>query len=450
MSQHQALSTVDSVTESDLRDVELTETETVNENGGRNGAGGGYHNVMPAAERQPSQSQSQSQQKSLRFKGTAFDESTLVWKEIVKFVDDGTEDKKQILFGVSGVAKPGEMVALMGPSGSGKTTLLNVLGGRGRANMTGLVSINGRSFTKSMRKQIAYVLQEDIFYTELTVKQQLTITSHLRLPDTLSNEEKEAAVDHVIKTLRIKKCENTKILLVSGGEKKRCNIGTELLTNPSILLLDEPTSGLDSTAAHALINTMRFMADEKMTIISSIHQPSSKVFYKFDKLILLADGHIAYCGPPSKCLEYLAKLNFSPPSDYNPADFVMDLVNSDEEHTHGNDDDEENPGEDIAKSVRKLLTDKWDNASTLREAEDAYASVGGMGGEQAEGDDDDYEEFKYPSGYMTQFKVLFQRALIISKGSVAKTTQLVQTLLISCTYSYRNYYIMYIYADIMS
>lgn len=407
MSEHQSLPT--SETDSTLRDVELID----------NGRG---------AARVGQEANAMSKQRSLRFGG--FDESTLVWNKIIKFVDDGTEEKKQILFGVSGVAKPGEMVALMGPSGSGKTTLLNVLGGRGRANMTGLVSINGRAFTKSMRKQIAYVLQEDIFYTELTVKQQLTITSHLRLPDSVSNEEKAAAVDHVIKTLRIKKCEDTKILLVSGGEKKRCNIGTELLTNPSILLLDEPTSGLDSTAAHALINTMRFMADEKMTIISSIHQPSSKVFYKFDKLVLLADGHIAYCGPPSKCLAYLAKLGFTPPGDYNPADFIMDLVNSDEEHTHGDDDDPENPGEDIAKSVRKLLTDKWDNSVTEQEAADACPTgVRGAGGGE---DDEAGEEFKYPSGYVTQFSILFSRALIISKGSVTKTTQLVQTLLISC------------------
>jgi ABC-type multidrug transport system ATPase subunit len=302
--------------------------------------------------------------------------------------------------------------------------------------MKGVVSINGKAFTKNMRKQIAYVLQEDIFYTELTVKQQLTITSHLRLPEAVTHEEKAAAVDHVIKTLRIKKCQDTKILLISGGEKKRCNIGTELLTNPSILLLDEPTSGLDSTAAHALINTMRFMADEKMTLISSIHQPSSKVFYKFDKLILLADGHIAYCGPPAKCLAYLATLNFSPPSDYNPADFVMDLVNSDDELTRADGDgegegDQESTQEDTAKSIRKLLTDKWDNSATLAEANSIVATSTGDEEVDEEGEDG-YEEFKYPSGYWTQFSILFKRALIISKGSITKTTQLVQTLLISC------------------
>lgn len=71
-------------------------------------------------ERGPNQTDMQTQQ-SLRFNaGGSHEQSTLVWKEIVKFVDDGTEEKKQILFGVSGVAKPGEMIALMGPSGSGE------------------------------------------------------------------------------------------------------------------------------------------------------------------------------------------------------------------------------------------------------------------------------------------------------------------------------------------
>lgn len=146
----------------------------------------------------------------------------------------------------------------MGPSGSGKTTLLNVLGGRALSNTTGEIFINGKRFDKSMRKQIAYVMQEDIFFTNLTVKEQLTFTSRLRLPDTVSAVDKAAAVDNVIKTLAIKKCEDTQICLVSGGEKKRCNIGTELLTNPSVMLLDEPTSGKPPTHIRCLHSLFYF------------------------------------------------------------------------------------------------------------------------------------------------------------------------------------------------
>lgn len=182
-------------------------------------------------------------QHSIRFEGSGLQEAELVWSRINKFVDDSANvgKKKQLLTQISGVAKPGEMTALMGPSGSGKTTLLNILGGRGLSEVTGDVYINNAKFQKSMRKTIAYVLQEDLFFTQLTVREQLTITSHLRLPSTLSDDAKKDAVDNVIKVLRIEKCSNTQIMLISGGEKKRTNIGTELLTNPSIVLLDEPT-----------------------------------------------------------------------------------------------------------------------------------------------------------------------------------------------------------------
>jgi ABC-type multidrug transport system ATPase subunit len=188
--------------------------------------------------------------------------------------------------------------------------------------------MNGREYSKCMRKKIAYVMQEDIFFANLTVREQLTFTCQLRLPESVGHTEKEKAVDHVVRTLGIEKCQHTKIMLVSGGERKRCNIGTELLTNPSLILLDEPTSGLDSTAAAALMKTMRGLAEDRMTVIMSIHQPSSRVFYSFDQLMLLADGRTVYYGPPSKCLPYLSTLGFVPPADYNPADFVMDLLNS--------------------------------------------------------------------------------------------------------------------------
>jgi ABC-type multidrug transport system ATPase subunit len=188
--------------------------------------------------------------KSLRFASdkSRFEECNVIWRDLNKFVDtqdaSGAVTKKQILYEVSGYARPGEVVALMGPSGSGKTTLLNVIGGRAMKNMDGDIFVNGKKYSKSMRKKIAYVMQEDIFFMNLTVREQLTFTCQLRLPESVSAEEKMMAVDHVIDTLAIRKCENTQIMLVSGGEKKRCNIGTELLTNPSVMLLDEPTSGV--------------------------------------------------------------------------------------------------------------------------------------------------------------------------------------------------------------
>ncbi len=122
--------------------------------------------------------------------------------------------------------------------GCGKTTLLNTLAGRALSGVTGDIWFNNQRYEKGMKRKLAYVLQQDLFFEQLTVKQQLTYTALLRLPNNLSKSDKIAQVEQVIDQLRIRKCANTPIMLISGGERKRVNIGTELLTNPSALFLD--------------------------------------------------------------------------------------------------------------------------------------------------------------------------------------------------------------------
>lgn len=240
---------------------------------------------------------------------------------------------KTILDEVSGSAEPGEVLALMGPSGSGKTSLLNILSGRSSYD-TGSISINGRPLTSQSRKKlmskIAYVKQSDVFFDHLTVKDQLVYTALLRLPSTVSREDKIVEVDKVISLLRLNKVAGSPIMLCSGGEKKRINIATELLTDPEVLLLDEPTSGLDSTSAVALIELLhKLCRSEKKTVITSIHQPSSAVFRSFDKLLMLAEGNVVFFGTPVCSLSYLSDLGFKTPEGYNAADHWMDLLVSD-------------------------------------------------------------------------------------------------------------------------
>lgn len=269
---------------------------------------------------------------------------------------------KIILNQVSGQAKPGEILALMGPSGSGKTSLLDVLAGRS-VYQDGTVSLNDSIITdspakvKALKRKIAYIKQQDIFFDHLTVKDQLTYTAFLRLGDEYSKEEKQQEVKKVIQLLRLNKCQDTPIRLVSGGERKRVNIGTELLTNPSMIMLDEPTSGLDSTSAVALVDLLFSLAhDHGKTVVTSIHQPSSAVFHKFDKVLFLADGCVVYYGSPSDSLVYCAKLSLECPGGYNAADHWMDLLVEDSaidtvhDDTNGRDrqdghgDEEENVG----------------------------------------------------------------------------------------------------------
>jgi ABC-type multidrug transport system ATPase subunit len=154
--------------------------------------------------------------------------------------------EKVILNNVSGAAFPSEVLALMGPSGSGKTSLLNALSGRSSYD-SGVITINDKPMTgasmKRLMSKIAYVKQNDVFFGHLTVRDQLTYTALLRLPSSLPKASKHEEVDRIIKLLRLSKVADSPIMLLSGGEKKRVNIGTELLTDPAIIMLDEPTSG---------------------------------------------------------------------------------------------------------------------------------------------------------------------------------------------------------------
>merc|ERR1711920_916254 len=127
--------------------------------------------------------------------------------------------------------------------------------------------------------------------------------------------------------LRLEKVADSEIRLLSGGEKKRTNIGTELLTEPCCLLLDEPTSGLDSTSAVSLMKLLQSLArSQQKTVITSIHQPSSALFFAFDQLMLLAEGNAVYFGTPKNSLEYLRSQNMACPDGYNAADHWMDLL----------------------------------------------------------------------------------------------------------------------------
>jgi len=128
----------------------------------------------------------------------------------------------------------------------------------------------------------------------------------LRLPRAWLRKRKIDQVALVVSQLKLQKCENTPISLISGGEKKRLNIGSELLTRPKIMILDEPTSGLDSTTASSLVSTLKALAGEGLTVITSIHQPNSSIFFSFDKLLLLADGEMIYSGRPRDTILYFA------------------------------------------------------------------------------------------------------------------------------------------------
>ena len=140
------------------------------------------------------------------------------------------------------------------------------------------------------------------------MRETITYSALLRLPTTLSKKEMDDIVEATIMEMGLQDCAdglvgNWHIRGISGGEKKRLSIALEILTRPRLLFLDEPTSGLDSASAFFVIQTLRNIALDGRTVISSIHQPSSEVFALFDDLFLLSGGQTTYFGPAKMAVE---------------------------------------------------------------------------------------------------------------------------------------------------
>ncbi|XP_024983429.1 ABC transporter G family member 22-like [Cynara cardunculus var. scolymus] len=256
----------------------------------------------------------------------------VTYKIIIKGMTTSTEEK-DILNGISGAVNPGEVLALMGPSGSGKTTLLSLLGGRLTVpSAGGSITYNDQPHSKFLKSRIGFVTQDDVLFPHLTVKETLTYAALLRLPKTLTKQEKEKRAADVIRELGLERCQDTMIggsfvRGVSGGERKRVCIGNEIIINPSVLFLDEPTSGLDSTTALRIIELLQDIAETEKTVVTTIHQPSSRLFHKFDKLILLGKGSLLYFGKASEAMVYFSSIGCSPMIAMNPAEFLLDLAN---------------------------------------------------------------------------------------------------------------------------
>ncbi|XP_035262830.1 broad substrate specificity ATP-binding cassette transporter ABCG2-like [Anguilla anguilla] len=244
--------------------------------------------------------------------------------------------EKEILKDVSGIMRPG-INAIMGPTGSGKTSLLDVIAGR--KNPTGLrsgqVLVNGKPVTSDLRLSSAYVVQDDILMGTLTVRENLTFSANLRLSrKQYSSLDKEQKVNNVIKELGLQDCADTKIGTeflrgVSGGEKKRCSVGMELITSPSLLFLDEPTTGLDANTANSIISLLHSLSRKGKTVIFSIHQPRYSIFRQFDHLTLMNKGEIIYAGAASQAMDYFEEMGYQREEFNNPADFFLDIINGD-------------------------------------------------------------------------------------------------------------------------
>ena len=243
----------------------------------------------------------------------------------------------KVVNNVSGRLQAATMTALMGGSGAGKTSLLNALCGRAfYGTTTGTVRINGHvASIEDHKHATGFVPQsDDSVHAELTVKENLVYSGRFSLPKGTPLWEIEEYADHVMANLGLSRVSASLVgdvnrRGVSGGEKKRVNIGMELMAKPSILFLDEPTSGLDSSSALLVMGSLKnLVKSARMTICSVIHQPRKQIFDGFDSLLLLGvGGNMVYNGPVGAAQAYFESL---PDPYYLPlgeslADWLIDI-----------------------------------------------------------------------------------------------------------------------------
>lgn len=273
-----------------------------------------------------------------------------------------------ILTSTHGHIAAGQVLAMMGPSGSGKTTLLNALAHRltaGNMNLSGTIKINEQTINAPELSRIArYVEQEDALIGSLTVRETIDFSARLALPRSISKAERLRRVRDAIQSFGIS--EQAEIIIgtplkagISGGQKRRVSVASQLVTSPKILFLDEPTSGLDSAASREVMAYLSRLAKElNLLVVLSIHQPSTTTFDFLDQVMLLSAGKTCFFGARQQLESYFKSIGHEIPLYTNPAEFLLDLVNVDfmEDKV-------------VAKSHLDIIHSSWEDselASTLR------------------------------------------------------------------------------------
>lgn len=334
--------------------------------------------------------------------------------------------EKKILSNVSGIARPGEVLAIMGASGAGKSTLLNTLLFR---NLKGLQVTGSRIANKtivtptSLTALSGYVQQDDLFITTLTVREHLIFQARVRMDRDIPMDKRNERVDQVIHELGLMKTKDTliggeRMKGISGGERKRLSLASEFLTNPPLLFCDEPTSGLDSFMAQSILELLSDLANMGKTVICTIHQPSSQIFSTFDKLLLLAEGKTAYLGDAKKASDFFASVNYPCPTNFNPADhFVQVLAVV--------------PGkEEECRNRIDTICDGFNNSETGLETRSLVKEAETEINEKYQKDANRYSPYK--ASWTEQFSALaWRQALALIKNPMIVQVRLIQAFVIA-------------------
>lgn len=227
--------------------------------------------------------------------------------------------QRQILKGVSGSFRNGQLSAIMGPSGAGKSSLLNAISGFRKSGVKGNIRMK--------RDNACYITQDDHHQTLLSVEELMNLSYDLKMKH---RHKKEELITDILKNLNLNHRRNVTADKLSGGERKRLSIALELVDNPNIFFLDEPTSGLDEVTAAQCIRLLHDLAREGRTIVCTIHQPSATIYNYFDSIYVLAKGQCVYQGSPEATIPFLRLAQLDCPRHYSPSDYIIEVIDAED------------------------------------------------------------------------------------------------------------------------
>jgi len=243
------------------------------------------------------------------------------------------EDKKiEILKNINAIVNGGEVMAIMGPSGAGKTSLLEsaTLNQPSNATITGTVTLNNMPLTRDLFQRHCYIVNQiDYLASKFTCRETLVFAAKNCISD---DKLIKTLIDELIQRLGLKECENVRVGNphspgLSGGQKRRLSVCLALIKRPRCLFLDEPTSGLDAVSAFKVCEHIKEVAHtHNLAAFMTIHQPNTKIYNTFHKLMLLCKGEVVYFGPSGAAEDFFEKLGYKLPPKTNISDYMLDVL----------------------------------------------------------------------------------------------------------------------------
>ncbi|EJK75686.1 hypothetical protein THAOC_02585 [Thalassiosira oceanica] len=276
--------------------------------------------------------------------------------------------EKKVVNGVNGRLRPSTMTAVMGGSGSGKSSLLNALCGRaGYGKVTGDIKINGNNTTIDEHKNvIGFVPQDDIVYPDLSVRENLLYAGRLYLPRGTSESEIDSLADETMAQLGLSRIADS---LVGDARRRGVSGGEKKVAQTLLIMIPKPTSGLDSRSAFVVMEGLKRLCTQGMTVTTVIHQPRTDIYDFFDNLFLLGvGGCTVYSGPATEARSYFERLGYVMPRGESQADLFLDIASGDMEPDNVND-------EEVAMNSNDALDGDHDNDTLLSYNDDALVKA---------------------------------------------------------------------------